>query len=59
MQDSDKKPKHAGKHTAPVEEMKPDVDDVVLDDFDLSGEEGEIPLRLKNKKKPVSLLMKG
>jgi len=52
MQDSDKKPKHAGKHTAPVEEMKPDVDDVVLDDFDLSGEEGEIPLRLKNKKKP-------
>lgn len=58
MQDSEKKPKHAGKHHA--KEAKPEVikaaipelDDVLPDEYDLGGTEGEIPLRLKKKKKP-------
>lgn len=51
MQESDKKLKYAGKHAAPVEEIKAETEDVVLEEYDLSGEEGEIPLRLKRSKK--------
>ena len=57
MQDSEKKPKHAGKHHAKttqpeaVKEPIPELDDAFLDEYDLGGTEGEIPLRLKKKKK--------
>ena len=55
MQDSEKKPKHAGKHHAKtphpeaVKEPIPEFDDAILDEYDLGGTEGEIPLRLKKK----------
>lgn len=58
MQDSEKKPKHAGKHHAKTsipetaKELIPELDDAFLDEYDLGGTEGEIPLRLKKKKKP-------
>lgn len=55
MQDSEKKPKHAGKHARTVEaEPKQktafDPEDVFLDEYDVGGNDGEIPLRLKKRK---------
>ena len=47
MQDSDKKPKHAKKQP---EEILQSTEEV-LDEYDLAGDEGEIPIRLKSKKK--------
>ena len=49
MQDSNQKPKHAGKHAAPVQEPVPAADDVFQDDYDMVGDEGEIPLRKKRR----------
>lgn len=49
MQDSNQKPKHAGKHAAPVQEPVPAADDVFQDDYDMAGDEGEIPLRKKRR----------
>ena len=49
MQDSNQKPKHAGKHAAPVQESVPAADDVFQDDYDMAGDEGEIPLRKKRR----------
>ncbi len=49
MQESDKKPKHAGKGPAQPESIQPDAEEAILDEYDLSGEEGEIPLRLKKR----------
>lgn len=52
MQESEKKPKHAGKHAAPSPEPAPapEPEDALLDDYDLTGDEGDIPLRLKRKR---------
>ena len=49
MQDSNQKTKHAGKHAAPVQEPVPAADDVFQDDYDMAGDEGEIPLRKKRR----------
>ena len=49
MQDSNQKPKHARKHAAPVQEPVPAADDVFQDDYDMAGDEGEIPLRKKRR----------
>ena len=57
MQDPEKKPKHAGKHHKKevqpelVKEPMPELEDAFLDEYDLGGTEGEIPLRPKKKKK--------
>ena len=54
MQDSEKKPKHAGKHAAPVQEPVQDNEDAVLDEYEFGIDEGEIPIRLGKKKKPAA-----
>lgn len=60
MPDSEKKPKHAGKHHAKapqpeaVKEPIPELDDAFFDEYDMGGTEGEVPLRLKKKKKASS-----
>lgn len=51
MQDSEKKPKHAGKHSAPKQAPAPEPVEEILDDYEIEGDEGEIPLRLNKKKK--------
>ena len=71
MQDSDKKPKRAGRHAAqtpdvagndiPAEERQPEqensepklhaTEDNFIDEYDLLGDEGDIPLRIGKKKK--------
>lgn len=61
MQESGKKGKHAAKHAAaepleikeeqiPVETIPENPEDTYADDYDLYGDEAEIPLRLKKKK---------
>ena len=50
MQDSEKKPKHAKKQAKPVEAPAA-ASDEIIDEYDLAGDEGEIPLRLKKNKK--------
>ena len=66
MQDSDKKPRRAGRHAAPSPETEPDFveersldpeseapepEDVpIADEYDLLGDEGDIPIRIGKKK---------
>lgn len=49
MQEPEKKPRHAAKHAAPVEEPKPVAEDPGTDEYDLLGDEGDIPLRIRKK----------
>ena len=61
MQDSDKKPRRAGRHAAPApeaaetdlreEEQQPHApEDASIDEYDLLGDEGDIPIRIGKKK---------
>ena len=50
MQESEKKPRHAGKHAAPAPEPVAPQEDRILDAYDLVDDEGEIPLRERKKK---------
>ena len=56
MQESEKKPRHAGKHAAEVKEVKPipPQEDIQLDEYDLLGDEEDIPLRSKKRAKTSS-----
>lgn len=51
MQESEKKPKHAGKQTETTQENIAAQEDVFQDDLDLMGDEEEIPLRKKSRGK--------
>ena len=53
MQDSEKTAKRAGKHAAPAPSPAPapEIEDALLDEYDVAGDEGDIPLRVKSKKK--------
>lgn len=59
MPDSEKKPRHAKKHHSQpaqpeeVNELIPELDDAFIDEYDLGGTEGEVPLRPKKKKTPA------
>ena len=66
MQDSDNKPKRAGRHAAPAPEVEPEFtgeqqlspdapepapdDAPITDEYDLLGDEGDIPIRIGKKK---------
>lgn len=50
MQESEKKPRHAGKHAAPAPEPAAAQEDALLDAYDLVDDEGDIPLRGRRKK---------
>ena len=69
MQDSDKKPKRKGRHAAaspeegferveaqaPAPEPEPDApDDAEADEYDLLGDEGDVPIHLGKKKKSAA-----
>lgn len=49
MQEPEKKPRHAAKHAAPVEEPKPVAEELGADEYELLGDEGDIPLRIRKK----------
>lgn len=52
MQEPEKKPRHAGKHAAAsTQESTPtlEAEDLQLDEYDLLGDEGDIPLRKRKK----------
>ena len=51
MQESEKKPRHAGKHAAPAPEPTVAQEDALLDAYDLMDDEDDIPLRSTKQKK--------